>query len=146
MKRRVFPGGYHVVRTNRRMALVWATRIALYAQLLLGFDRYSRGGVSITRELHLGLGIAVAILALVAFRPVPGLVNPGPRQLARFLPLAPLAIGLYFRATGMTLTPLVIAHIILAFVTVACVEIAAARQRRGMADVRVNIVRKDPPT
>ncbi|HEU5315710.1 MAG TPA: hypothetical protein VFX49_06335, partial [Chloroflexota bacterium] len=52
----------------------------------------------------------------------------------RFGPLAPLAIGLYFRFGGPTaiITPLVVAHVILAFASVAFVEVAAARQRRGM--------------
>ena len=115
------------------MALVWAARVAIYVQLLLGLDRFTRGGPGVTRELHLGIGVLVAVLCLVAFRPLAGLVDPGPRVLARFLPLAPLAIGLYFRATGLISTPLVIAHIILAFLTVAFVEIASARQRKGMA-------------
>ena len=87
----------------------------------------------VTQNLHLGVGVLVAVLCLVAFRPVEGLVDPGPRQLARFLPLAPLALGLYFRFIGPIYTPLLIAHVILAFLTLAFVEIAAARQRRGMA-------------
>ena len=114
------------------MRLVWAARIALYVQLLLGFDRWSRMEPGLTQNLHLGIGILVAVLCLIAFRPVPGLVDPGPRQLARFLPLAPLALGLYFRFIGPIYTPLLIAHVILAFLTVAFVEIAAARQRRGI--------------
>ena len=112
---------------------MWVVRIALYAQLLLGLDRFARGGESVTRDLHLALGVVIGVLAIWALRPVPGLRDPGPRQLARFLPLAPLAIGLYFRLTGLLLTPLVVLHVILAFLTVACVEIAAARQRRGTA-------------
>ena len=87
----------------------------------------------VTQDLHLGVGVLVAVLCLVAFRPVEGLVDPGPRQLARFLPLAPLALGLYFRFIGPIYTPLLIAHVILAFLTVAFVEIAAARQRKGIA-------------
>jgi hypothetical protein len=116
------------------VALVWAVRILLYAQLLLGFDRFSRGGSGLTQDLHLVFGVIIAALALVAFRPVPGLREPGPRQAARFGPLAPLAIGLFFRATGMVLTPLVVLHVILAFAVVAFVEVAAARQKRWMAD------------
>ena len=115
-----------------RMALVWAARITLYVQMLLGFDRHSRPAPGVTQDLHLGIGVIVAGLCLVAFRPVEGLVNPGPRQLARFLPLAPLAIGLYFRFVGPIYTPLLILHIILAFLSVGFVEIAAARQRKGM--------------
>ena len=83
--------------------------------------------------MHLGLGVLVAVLCLIAFRPLPGLENLGPRQLARFFPLVPLAIGLYFRFGGLIYTPLLIAHVILAFLTVAFVEIAAARQRRALA-------------
>ena len=115
------------------MAIVWAARVALYVQLLLGADRWSRMEPGLTQELHLGVGILVGALCLVAFRPVPGLADPGPRVLARFLPLAPLAIGLYFRFVGPIYTPLLILHVILAFLSVAFVEIAAARQRKGMA-------------
>lgn len=128
------------------MGLVWGARVAVWVQLLLGFDRFSRGGPGVTRELHLGMGILVAVLCFLAFRPVEGLASPGPRVLARFLALAPLAIGLYFRFVGPIYSPLVILHVILAFATAACVEIAAARQKRGMAaEERVNIVRTDPP-
>src|SRR5688500_7974730 len=115
------------------MRLVWAARIALYGQVLLGLDRWSRMEPGVTQNLHLGLGVLVAGLCLVAFRPVPGLVDAGPRQLAQFLPLAPLALGLYFRFIGPINTPLLIAHVALAFISVAFVEIAAARQRKWMA-------------
>ena len=115
------------------MALVWAARIVLYAQMLLGFDRYSRMEPGVTQNLHLGFGLLAAVLCLIAFRPVPGLINPGPRQVARFMALAPLALGLYFRFIGPIYTSLLILHISLAFLTVAFVEIASARQRRGMA-------------
>ena len=101
--------------------------------MVLGFDRYSRMEPGVTQNLHLGLGVLVAVLCLIAFRPVPGLENPGPRQLARFSPLVPLAIGLYFRFGGSIYPPLLIAHVLLAFLTVAFVEIAAARQRRALA-------------
>jgi hypothetical protein len=120
------------------MALVWAARIALYVQLLLGFDRWTRMEPGIMQELHYGVGILAAILCLIAFRPVPGLTNPGPRVAARFMAFGPLALGLYFRYVGPIYTPLLIAHVILAFLTVAFVEIAAARQRRGM------VARTDP--
>ena len=113
------------------MGLVWATRIALYAQLLLGFDRFSNPTTGLTQNLHLLFGILIAALAFVAFRPIPGLPTPGPRPAARFLSLVPLAVGLYFRAAGQVPAVLVILHVLLAFATLAVVEIAAARQRRA---------------
>jgi hypothetical protein len=130
------------------VAIVWALRIALYVQLLLGFDRlttYVRlitggaaevaaaGGGRITQDLHLTLGIIVAALALYVFRPVAGVPNIPLRTAARFLPLAPLALGLGFRFAGLANPALIALHVILAFATIGCVEVAAARQRRAMA-------------
>ncbi len=123
------------------MGLVWALRIALYAQFLLGFDRIRAvmGSVStssgITQDLHLGLGVIIAALALVAMAPVPGndAANPSVRPIARFLPLAPLLIGLGFRFAGLYSHALMGVHVLLAFAVMACVEISAARQRRAIA-------------
>src|SRR6266508_3567045 len=116
-------GGVGGTRGFGGMGLVWATRIALYAQLLLGFDRLSPTSADLTRTMHLLFGVLVAALAFVAFRPVPGLRDPGPRRAARFFPLVPLTIGLYFRLAGGVLPALVAAHVILAFATVAFIEI-----------------------
>ncbi len=131
------------------MQLSWALRIALYIQLLLGMDRFSGGaGGTLTRELHLTLGIVVAALALIVFRPLPELAGKLPiRTAARFAPLAPLAIGLGFRFLGWYalpgLTPVLVAvHVALAFVAVALVEIATARTRRLLAPEELVVKRE----
>ena len=131
------------------MAIVWALRIALYVQLLLGFDRLTNyvrlltggagdaaaaGGGRMTQDLHLTLGLVVAVLALFVFRPLAGVPNLPVRTAAWFLPLAPLALGLGFRFAGLANPVLVGLHVLLAFAAIGCVEIAAARQRRAMLE------------
>jgi hypothetical protein len=118
------------------MALVWTLRILLYAQLLLGFDRFSGSGGTLTRELHLTFGILVAILALIVFRVRPGTPDVPTRQVAQFLLLVPLALGLTFRFGGLnelpTVGPLLVAlHVLLAFASVGVVEVTVGRQRRA---------------
>jgi hypothetical protein len=130
--------------------LSWPLRIVLYIQLLLGMDRLSKGGGQTMSDLHLGLGIIVAVLALIVFRPLPELAGKPPlpiRTAARFAPLAPLAVGLGFRflgwSTDMDLRPVLIPlHIALAFAAVALVEIAAARTRRLLAPEELVVKRE----
>jgi hypothetical protein len=120
-----------------RMVLVWTLRVLLYAQLLLGFDRFSGSGGTITRELHLTFGFIVSLLALFVFRRREGTPDVPTRRAAQLLPLLPLALGLAFRFAGLHLLPgvgtlLVALHVILAFATVGVVEVTAGRQRRAL--------------
>jgi len=120
------------------VAFVWAVRILLYGQLVLGFDRFTNNGGRLSQELHLTFGILIGVLALYAFRPLPDVLMVPVRTAARFLPLAPLVIGLGFRFLGWYALPditpiLVVLHVALAFATVGAVEVAAARQKRALS-------------
>lgn len=116
------------------MRLVWVLRIALVVQLLLGFERLiGTGGGRLVADLHLGLGLLIAVLAPIVFRPLPELPSMPIRRLARFAPLAPLFVGLGMRYGNFDRTIFIPLHVVLAFATIAIIEIAAARQRRALA-------------
>jgi hypothetical protein len=118
--------------------LLWLLRIALYVQLALGLVQLAPRlglGSGLPRnvwELHLGLGILIALLAIVALRPRPLASVTAPTTAARFLPLLPLALGLAFTAgVAPRSTELVVVHALLGLAAIALVELAAARQRRA---------------
>jgi hypothetical protein len=122
------------------LALLWSLRVALYIQLVLGLIRYITAYTGWTPglvlsgplwNLHPGLGILIAILALIALRPLPGVPQSGVRTAARFMPLAPLALGLGLITDALGGAAVVGLHMLLGIVTIALVEMAAARQRRA---------------
>lgn len=116
------------------MTLLWILRLALYLTFSLGIGRFlgflpGRG----VWELHIVLGVVIAILALIALRPLPARPGDRLRLVARFFPLLPLALGLalLFKLVGGT--PVVLIHLVLGIATIGLVEAAAARQRRALA-------------
>lgn len=114
------------------MVLILLLRILLYLQLILGAIRYLSPG-TLSRsvwDLHLGFGVLIAALALFAFRPRLSSGGAGIELAARFMPLLPLALGLGFRLDLFHSGTLVLLHIVLALLTIAAVEMAAARRRR----------------
>lgn len=112
--------------------MLWVLRIALYVQVLLGLGRLF-GLITNTRvwETHISLGILITVLALIAFRPVTGVVNDSLRMRARFAPIVPLALGLAMFGKLLSGMPIVVIHMLLGLTTVALVEMAAGRQRRA---------------
>lgn len=114
------------------MILLWILRILLYIQLVLGLARFS--GLLVNQriwESHITLGVVIAVLALVALRPLAGVPSTGVRVLARFAPLVPLALGLGFLFNLIGGLPLVVLHMALGIGTIGLVEAAAAQQRRA---------------
>lgn len=116
------------------MNMLLVLRIALYIQLLLGLIRYIRPDILPARvwDIHPGLGIVIAILALIALRPVKRVPAPGLRAAARFMPLAPLALGLLFLVGIAGGAALVGIHMLLGIATIGLVEMAAGRERRSL--------------
>ncbi|HLG52191.1 MAG TPA: hypothetical protein VKY56_11235 [Chloroflexota bacterium] len=128
---------YYFSREDRPLKLLWILRILLYVQTLLGLVRYFGPSVGLLLnprlwETHISLGVIIALLAIYALRPLPEVPTAPIRTVARFLPLAPLALGLGFLA-GLPTGPLVIVHMLLGLAAVGSVEMAAARQRRALS-------------
>lgn len=120
------------------MALLWILRIALYVQLLLGLAKYFGPSVGIDLnqriwEIHISLGILIALLALYALRPISKVRYTTTRAAARFAPLLPLVLGLGFEFHLIPTGRVVIIHMVLGVLTIGLVEMAAARQKRLLA-------------
>jgi hypothetical protein len=115
--------------------LLLVLRVLLYIQLLLGLFRYAErfGLPSIGRlfDVHVLIGVIVAILAIIALRSVPGVRNTGIRIAARFFPLLPLLLGFGFQANVVPTHYFVILHMILGIATIGLIEAASAQQRRA---------------
>jgi hypothetical protein len=113
-----------------------ALRILLYIQLLLGLVKYAGPSTGVTLghvfDIHVLIGVIIAILAIYALRPLPSVRNSGVRMAARFFPILPLALGLGFLAHAIPEGGFVILHMILGIATIALVEMASAQQRRGL--------------
>jgi hypothetical protein len=112
-------------------------RYALYLQLVLGlvifFGPYAgflppRG----LADFHGLLGIIIAVLALIALRPLPGVPMTGVRTAAWLGPLVPLVLGLGFMFKVIPSGPLVPIHMLLGIIVVGLVEGAAGQQRRAI--------------
>ena len=112
-----------------------ALRILLYIQLLLGLVKYAGASVGINLgrifDVHVLIGVIIAILAIYALRSVSGVRNSGIRIAARFFPLLPLALGIGFLAHVVSVGSFVILPMILGIATIALVEMASAQQRRA---------------
>jgi hypothetical protein len=113
-------------------------RILLYVQLLLGLVKYGGERIGLPPlghvfDFHELIGVIVAILAIYALRPLPGVQDTGVRMAARFFPLLPLVLGIGFVAIpNLVSTPhIVLLHMVLGIATIALVEIASAQQRRS---------------
>lgn len=111
-------------------------RVSLYAQVILGVVLFANPGLRpALRDLHMGVGLLAAVLALVALRPLPAVPASTVRLVARFLPLLPLVIGLGIRFALWGGPAIFVVHALLGFATVAVVEMAAGQQRRAQAGV-----------
>jgi hypothetical protein len=115
--------------------LLLVLRFLLYIQLVLGLFRYAaRYGLPDLGhifDVHVLIGVIVAILAIVALRSLPGVPNTGVRIAARFFPLLPLLLGFGFLANVVPTHYFVILHMILGIATIGLVEAASAQQRRS---------------
>jgi hypothetical protein len=116
------------------MTLLWVLRAALYITFSLGVGRLL--GLLTDRRLwdwHLGLGVAIVILALIALRPLPRVPASGLRQTARFFPLLPFAVGMALRFDLIGGAAVIIIHVALGIVTIGLIEAAAVRQRQALS-------------
>jgi hypothetical protein len=113
-------------------------RIALFLQLILGVARLARVEFVMARgiwDLHMTIGLVVVVLAIIAFRPIRSVEPSTLRTIARFLPIAPFAIGIamFEMVNLVTKTPtLIMVHALLGLATIAVIEMAAGRQRRAL--------------
>ena len=117
-------------------------RIALYVQLLLGLFRYAErfGAPPLGHifDIHQLIGVIVVVLALYAFRSIPGVPNTGVRIAARFFAIVPLVLGLGFVATVIPTRSLYVGiHMLAGIMTIALVEMAIAQQRRARRRRRI---------
>ena len=112
-------------------------------QIVLGLWRFSAPytGVSIQPDIwmvHPLLGIAIAIAALVLFRPRR---SDGPNPLwtaARYVALAPLTLGLSMRYGVIAGWPAVLAHMVLGLTALGLIDSVIkkeGRQTSGTTDV-----------
>jgi cytochrome b561 len=113
-------------------------QVALYVQVLLGLARFFGPFVGLPLdqriwELHMGLGVAIALLALVRLGTSPIDPKPGLRAAARYMPLVPLALGLINRFVMPGNVVLIVTHMLFGLATIGLVEMAAARERRARA-------------
>ena len=111
-------------------------RILLYVQLLLGLVKYAGARIGLPTlgrvfDVHVLIGLIVAILAIYALRSVPGIRNTGIRIVARFFPLLPLALGIGFLAHVVPVPAFVVLHMVLGIATIGLVEVSTAQQRRA---------------
>ncbi|HEY8338491.1 MAG TPA: hypothetical protein VIK95_01415 [Egibacteraceae bacterium] len=102
-----------------------ALQIGLYVQVALGLARFGLPYVGVAVPdavwtVHPLLGVTIAVTALVVFRP--GARRPArPLLLARYAPLAPLALGIALLLGGIRGLPAVVAHMLLGFIAVELV-------------------------
>lgn len=107
-------------------------RVLLYVQVLLGLGRFARLIRGPVWESHFGIGTVIAILALIALRPVAGDPSPATRAWARFVPLLPLATGLVIFAEVTGGASFTVLHMLLGLASIALVERVAARSDRSV--------------
>jgi hypothetical protein len=83
-------------------------------------------------DFHGLLGIVIAVMALIALRPVPAVPMTGIRIAAWLGPLVPLVLGLGFMFNVIPAGPLVPIHMLLGIMVVGLVEGAAGQERRAV--------------
>lgn len=111
--------------------LLKALRYALYVQLLLGLGRmFGMVPNEAIWGIHTGVGIIVAILGLLALRPLPELDGDIVRAIARFAPVITLLTGLAMMFNVVTRFAMI--HMLIGIVTIGLVEMSAGRQRRAL--------------
>ncbi|MBM4417797.1 MAG: hypothetical protein FJ033_05730 [Chloroflexi bacterium] len=117
--------------------MVWVLRILIVLQLLVGlslsrglFGMRQLGAPSGEGDIHMLIGILLAIAAIAIVRPARGSVLG---WIGRFSALVPLVIGLLVRFAGMTGVEVVLVHIVLGLVAFGLIEMAMAQSRRAAA-------------
>lgn len=115
--------------------LLKALRYGLYAQLLLGLGRMF-GMIPNERiwDIHVGIGIVVVVLGVLALRPLPGMSADTMRVIARFAPLVTFAVGFGMMVGMIPGRSFVMIHMLLGIITIGLVEMSAGRQRRMFGD------------
>ena len=116
--------------------LLRSLRIALYVQLVLGLVLFFGPTVGFTLgrglgDLHGLIGLVIAGLALVGFRPRPAVPMTGIRIAAWVSPLLPLILGLGFWVGAFGSLGLVPIHMTLGLIVLGLVEMASAQDRRS---------------
>ena len=109
-------------------------QVALYVQVLLGLARFGLPFVGVAVpdaiwSVHPLLGVAIAVIALVVFRPASGRPTR-PVMLARYAPLAPLLLGAAILLGWVGGVWVIVGHMVLGFTAVELVG-------RGITAVRV---------
>jgi hypothetical protein len=109
-------------------------QVALYVQVLLGLARFGLPFVGVAVpdaiwSVHPLLGVAIAVTALVVFRPASGRPTR-PVMLARYAPLAPLLLGAAILLGWVGGVWVIVGHMVLGFTAVELVG-------RGITAVRV---------
>ena len=100
---------------------------AMMTQILLGLARFfvpflSWNLPASVWRIHPVLGIGIAVAVLIVLRPRPGGVPTVSRRIARFAPLAPLALGLAI-TFGLRLDAgLVVLHMVLGITALGIVD------------------------
>lgn len=114
----------------RQVASHWVVRTlqaAMMTQILLGLARFFAPflGWSLPASvwpIHPLLGVGIAVATMIVLRPRPGGVPTVSRRIARFAPLAPLALGLalaFGLRLGAGLAPL---HMVLGLTALGIVD------------------------
>lgn len=111
----------------------WVLRLAMLAQLVLGFGRFF-GMVPDPRiwETHISLGVLIAVLALIMLRPLPSVPASGMRQAAQWLPLLVLIIGVLMWAGVLGGRSIVMLHMTLGILSFGLIEASMARERKAL--------------
>lgn len=109
-------------------------RVLLYVQVLMGLSRFA-GLIRNERlwETHISIGIAIAVLALIALRPKPEVAKPRLRVAARFAPLLPLAMGLLIFTGTVVNLGFIWLHMVAGLATVGLIEAAIKREQQARA-------------
>ena len=123
------------------MSLILATRILLYAQIVLG-TLQSPGlynGVPGILHTHRTLAFIIPVVAFLAFRPSPHAPGGIARMFARFGPVVSLILGLInwvgFKMLAVIPVEAYLAvmgiHMLVGIAVVAFVEVSAGKDRRA---------------
>ncbi|HSK92042.1 MAG TPA: hypothetical protein VK875_12100 [Euzebyales bacterium] len=100
-------------------------QVGLYVQVLLGLARFGLPFVGVVVPeavwtVHPLLGVAIAVTALVMFRPASGRPTR-PLVLARYAPLAPLLLGAAIMLGWVSGLWVVVGHMVLGFTAIELV-------------------------
>lgn len=110
-------------------------RYGLYAQLLLGLGRmFGMVASEAVWGFHSLIGLVVAIIGILALKPLPEMDGDTMRSIARFAPVVTLIVGLGMMMNMLPTRSFVHVHMLLGIITIGLVEMSAGRQRRMYGD------------